>query len=58
MKPGILTALEILFGSKRETRQEKEMTVLENGLNVGDRATGLGLSIKGLACFLPLKDQK
>ena len=37
----------VLSGSKRETGQEK-MTGLENGLNIGDRASGLGLNIKGM----------
>ena len=28
------------------------MTRLENGLNIGDRASGLGINIKGMDIFL------
>ena len=31
----------MVSGSKRETQ-------LENGLNIGDKATGLGLNMKGM----------
>ena len=40
-----------LWFQKRDTAGKK-MTQLENGLNIGDRASGLGINIKGMDIFL------
>ena len=40
-----------LWFQKRDTTGKK-MTRLENGLSIGDRASGLGVSIKGMDILL------
>ena len=40
-----------LWFQKRDTTGKK-MTWLENGLNIGDRASGLGLNVKGMDILL------
>ena len=36
----------------KERHERKKMARLENGLNIGDRAIGLGLNIKGMDILL------
>ena len=48
-KSTILSGSRVLY--KRDTTGNK-MARLENGLNIGDRAIGLGLNIKGMNILL------